>query len=157
MTSYDTSELAKARVLLDATVYALNTPKKRYQFSEFCTKHNFPTFASPGRNNQEYKNLNGEWHILLKRYKSKEDLCKYLEERVSNLTVIQHKKRSNGTVDEFTHDKLIETVEGTKDHVIIPVVEEGLASVEQTHMNMFIPLTCFIGLYLIRLCFVTTV
>ena len=84
--AYDTSDLAKAKVLLDATRYAIATPKKRYQFSEFCLSHNFPTFAAQGKYNQDYKNLNGEWHILLKRYNSKQDLCVYLEERIRSLS-----------------------------------------------------------------------
>ena len=84
--AYDISDLAKTKVLLDATRYAIATPKKRYQFSEFCLSHNFPTFAAQGKYNQDYKNLNGEWHILLKRYNSKEELCKYLEQRINSLT-----------------------------------------------------------------------
>lgn len=86
--SYDTSDLAKTHVLLDATRFALNTPKKRYQFSEFCSKHNFPNFSSIGRYNQDYKNLNGEWHILLKRYPNKVDLINVLESRIESLSAV---------------------------------------------------------------------
>jgi hypothetical protein len=163
--TYNTSELAKANVLLDATRYAIATPKKRYQFSEFCTAHNFPTFSSGGRYNQEYKNLNGEWHILLKRYQNKATLCAFLEERIRFLSAADEERSK-------AHIQLNSDVVPTTDHIAISVapvttaVEKDQVDFRPTDFvkpefnhtkisisSVIASVMCFSGLCLVRACF----
>ena len=151
---YDISELAKAKVLLDATQCALKTPKKRYQFSEFCAVHNFPTFSSVGRNNQEYKNLNGEWHILLRRYTDKADLCKYLEARIQSLTKTELSEVPSEPI--VSADYVAVPVVGSQD-CVEPNLPEKHHGDKQQYSGFYIPLLSFASLYLIRMCFISTV
>jgi hypothetical protein len=151
MSLYDTSDLAKAKVLLDATKYAIATSKKRYQFSEFCAKHNFPTFATEGRLNQEYKNLNGEWHILLRRYNDKEALCRYLEGLIQSLTVVERKaeNRENGEENRGGDDHKEEG-----EMLILQIPNESLPSPEPKYniniVHIGTTLLCIAGYFIIR-------
>ena len=134
--AYDISDLAKTKVLLDATRYAIATPKKRYQFSEFCLSHNFPTFAAQGKYNQDYKNLNGEWHILLKRYNSKEELCAYLEQRINSLTSCEEVVINMPLIAEPLDSAFIQDL---KTDFIQPVEKSAFITT----------LLCFIAIYIV--------
>ena len=147
--SYDTSDLAKTHVLLAATRFALSTPKKRYQFSEFCSKHNFPNFSSIGRYNQDYKNLNGEWHILMKRYPNKVDLISVLETRIQSLSAVLKPVSDAEAVSIVEQDRLVER-DPNSDNIVPTNFTHNKMNAEY----LFTTILLISAFYFVRACFI---